>query len=123
MNTVVKAQEIELNIGDETTCQFGNPGDTGWTEEADGCVPVKVVLKEYCDMTKRMYYLVVKLDNPEYLGRAAVSRTPRHKDEEDSPQGVLYCTNARTFGASAQTWTGIRTFAQAARSLSFYVPE
>lgn len=106
----------EFKIGESTTCQFGNPGDTDWSEATHANVPVLIVDKQRCTVTFRMYYLVAKLSDREYVGRASDSRG------SDSVMGDTYCTNARTFGSKAKGWTGITSFVGAADSLGFKLP-
>lgn len=107
----------EFKIGDRTTCQFGNPGDTDWSAETHAYVPVIIVDKQRCEVTFRMYYLVTKVDDREYLGRASDAR-----GASDRIRGETYCTNARTIGSKAQSWTGVTTFLGAASSLGFKLP-
>jgi hypothetical protein len=95
--TAIKPAEMEFQVGERTTCQFGNPHDTDWTEETHTHVAVDIVEKKFCEITKRMYYLVAKCDVPDFVGRATLTRQPRHP-EDDVIKGVLYCTNARSFG-------------------------
>lgn len=105
-----------VNVGDVMTCQFGNPGDSDWSEATHANVEVKVIWKQECKITKRMYYLVVKMSDPEYVGRAG---DVRGRQGCEDIKGDLYCTSARTFDSKAQKWTGITTFLSAANSLGF----
>lgn len=114
--SALQAAVEEFKIGQIASCQLGNPGDTDWTEETHANVPVIVIDKQRCTVTYQMYYLVAKVDDREYVGRASDARG------KDSIEGELYCTNARRFGSKAQTWTGILTFQAAAHSLGFTLP-
>jgi hypothetical protein len=109
--------EATLAIGDVTTCQFGNPGDTSWDEATHGNQEVSIIDILNCEVTGRPYYLVKKVGQ-DYVGRASVPRAPRGEFGE-AKLGTLYCTNARTFGALAKDWTGISTLDQAKHSLGF----
>ena len=112
-----RSSKHQLAVGEITTCQFGNPGDSDWSVEKDCNVQVEIIDRQFYDITKQYVFLVKKVGE-EYVGRATVSRAPRN--ELDEPKGgVLYCTNARTYGASAQTWTRILTLEDAKRSLGF----
>lgn len=109
-----------FQVGDISTCQFGNPSDTNYVAETHEHVPVIILATQNCEITKITYYLVAKLDDREYIGRASDVRGRRHCGDI---QGEMYCTNARMFGSKAQKWTGIETFYEAARSLGFDVTE
>lgn len=102
-------------VGDISTCQFGNPSDTDYDAETHEHVPVIVLAIDVCEVTKRPYYLVAKVDDREYVGRASDVRARPNSGVE----GELYCTNARMIGSKAQKWTGIETLEDAARSLGF----
>jgi hypothetical protein len=119
MNTQTAiAKEIEFNVGDVTTCQFGNWFDTNWSSSTHCNIAVKIEHKEFCSITQRTYYLITKVADPEHVGRASIARPSRiHGDKPIA--GVLYCTDARTIGSKCKAWTGIRTFVQEARSLRF----
>lgn len=117
--TALKTTEMEFYVGERTTCQFGNPHDTDWSEETHANVAVDIVEKKFCDITRRMYYLVAKVDVPDFVGRATLTRQPRHP-EDDTIQGMLYCTNARSFGKGTRGERfGFLTLDQAATSLGF----
>lgn len=109
------AARPQFVVGDISTCQFGNPGDTSYDPETHEHVPVIVIAIDLCEITKRPYYLVKKIDDPEYVGRASDVRARPQSNVE----GELYCTSARMFGSKAQKWTGIETLEDAARSLGF----
>jgi hypothetical protein len=114
--SALKFREDEFRIGQTTTAQLGNPGDTDWTDETHANVPVVIIDKQRCTVTFKMYYLITKVGDREYVGRASDSRG------SDSVEGDVYCTNARRFGSKAQKWTGITTFLGAADSLHFTLP-
>jgi hypothetical protein len=113
-----RSAKHHLRIGEITTCQFGNPGDTNWDAATHGNVQVEILDIVKCPITKRDYFLVKKVGQ-EYVGRASAWHY-NPNDEFDEPKlGALYCTTARTYGAIAQTWTGIRTLEDARHSLGF----
>jgi hypothetical protein len=107
-----------FEVGTLTTCQFGNPGDFGWTEEKDGNVDVEILDRQFYEIAGQYVYLVKRVGE-EYVGRAMLSVSPKCSFNEPRKLGVLYCTNARTYGERAQMWTGIITYEDAKRSLSF----
>lgn len=80
-------QTKEFNVGDETTCQFGNASDTfGYAEN----IPVRVIGKHSPAGT--IVYLVKRLDTDNYVGTAV--RYPR----PEMIKGELYCTCAVRYG-------------------------
>jgi hypothetical protein len=96
MNTATiaapKAAELTFNVGDKTTCQFGNSFDTsGYCTD----VPVEIIGVLDCKINLRRFYLVKKEGQDNFVGRAAIARNPRGSKPI---KGVLYCTNARSFG-------------------------
>lgn len=101
----------EFVVGQKVTVQFGNPGDSSGYEENSSCIILAVMKTAY-----GTNYLVQK-EGQEYVGTASVCAHP------EEIAGELYCTNARTYGKSAQSFTGIHTFEQAAKSLGFKVAE
>lgn len=77
----------QFEVGQETTCQFGNKSDTfGYAEN----VPVRVIGKQ--DPAGTIVYLVQRLDDEEYVGTAV--RYPR----PEMINGELYCTCAVRYG-------------------------
>jgi hypothetical protein len=94
--------EIEFNVGDYTTCQFGNPFDTDWTEATHADQSVMIIAKERCEITRKMFYLV-KQDGKEFLARAYV---PYTCEGAEPPKGALYSTNGRSYGTRGQQRTG-----------------
>jgi hypothetical protein len=118
MNTATiaapKAAERMFNVGDKTTCQFGNSTDTsGYCTD----VPVEIIGVLDCKITERRFYLVKKEGQDNFVGRAALARKPR----DSSPiKGVLYCTSARSFGKGTNgEHFGFMSLADAKRSLGF----
>jgi hypothetical protein len=109
-----------LVVGDTTTCQFGNSFDTDWTEATHANQDVKILAITECEFTKKTYYLVKRVDGSNLVGRAAVPY--RRTDEADYCQGMLYCTNARSFGPGSHGERfGFMTLEQAAGSLGFEI--
>ena len=97
-----------IAIGTITTCQFGNKGDYGWTEEKNCNIEVEVLDQKVQGLQT---YLVRKVSNHEYLGMAT--------NGHGKKAGVLYCTTARPFGASADKRFGPETELEARKSLGF----
>jgi hypothetical protein len=116
MNT--QQQEKQFKVGDETTCQMGNSGDTDWTPERNGNVPVEVLATVECEISRRTYYLVKEIGRDK-VARASVARHNRHDPLDEPKLGELYSTNGRLYGQNAQGWTGIKTLGDAAHSLGF----
>lgn len=114
-NNTIKT-EIEFNVGDQLTCQFGNPFDTDWTEATHARQPVTILAKERCEITRKMYYLV-KQDGQDFLARAYI---PYVRDGGTPVLGALYSTNGRSFGKRGKARTGREdSIYNAAHSLGF----
>ena len=116
MSQAINNTALEFNIGDRTTCQFGNSFDTDWSETTHANQPVIVIGKLECEITKKTYYLV-KQDGVDFVARASVPY--RRNEDPDYCKGELYSTNGRSFGSRAKAWTGVTTLEQAAQSLGF----
>lgn len=95
-----------VHVGDQVTCQIGNSFDTSGYREH-----VMVEVLEVRQHFSQRIFLVREVGQ-EFLGSAIVY-------PHGETQGLLYCTNARTYGAQAQHGTGILTEDQARRSLGF----
>jgi hypothetical protein len=113
MNSTIKNMPAgDLLVGDTTTCQFGNPMDCDWTGATHAHQPVKVLDMKLDTLTKKVVYLVSKVSDPKYVGRAT---DPRGTENEEIVRGTLYCTNARLVTYDI----GAETIEDAKRSLGF----
>lgn len=108
--------ETEFNVGDKTTCQFGNRFDTDWTEATHGNQAVTIIAKDRCDITRKMFYLV-KQDDQEFLARAYI---PYVRDGAEPVLGTLYSTSGRSYGRRLYARNGrCQSIYNAAHSLGF----